>query len=385
MTLRIPLSLMTMVLLVSLSVAAFAQEEMERPPLPPAPPSPRAAAPARPPARPNPPYLQADEPVAPEAPMAFSFFFDSQSFLGIFPEDVDTDNMKQYGMSAPRGVAVARVIEGSPAERAGLRKNDVILRFNGEEVTSTRKLNRLISEVAPDHAARLSISRAGVEQEISVTLSRRKDFPRSFGMATPGAGTVDLDRLGESLEGLRNVPGFNRNDFSFVFGANRRIGVGVSALTKQLGDYFGVPDGRGVLVTSVSENGPAQKAGLKAGDVITAVEGNRIEKISDLMREINRKEAGEVTLTVIRDKSQRTFKLTPERGQAFEFAPEIEIAPQVGQLHIPQITIPQISIPAIPAIKLQAMPKIVMPKIVLPVIPKITIPKIKAISIPFPL
>jgi serine protease Do len=309
--------------------------------------------------------------------MAFSFFFDSESFLGIYPEEVNNGNMKQYGMSAPRGVAVGRVIEGSPAERAGLRKDDVILRFNGEEVTSARKLNRLISEVAPEHTARLTISRGGTEQEINVTLSRREDFPRSFGM-TPRAG--DLDRLGQDLEGLRNMPEINGNDFSLVFGASRRIGVGVSPLTKQLADYFGVTDGRGVLVTSVSENGPARKAGLKAGDVITAVEGNRIEKVSDLLRELNRKDAGEVTLTVIRDKSQRTFKVAPERGQAFEFAPEIQIRPQVGSLSIPRL-----AIPAIPAIRLSSTPRVVIPKVVLPVLPKITIPKVKAYSLSYPL
>ena len=353
MTLRNPLFL-TIVLLFSLSAAAFEQAD---PPEPPEPPT--AVAPAPP----------ATAPDAPDAPAAFSFFFNSDSFLGIYPEDLNTGNMKRYGMSAPRGVAVARVIEGSPAERAGLRKDDVILRFNGEEVTSARKLNRLISEVAPDHTARLTISRAGVEQEISVTLSKRENFPRSFEMTLPR----DLDRLGQNLEGLRNVP--DRNDFSFVFGANRRIGVGVSALTKQLADYFGVREGRGVLVTSVNENGPAQKAGLKAGDVITAIEGNRIEKVSDLMRELNRKESGEITLTVIRDKSQRTFKLMPERGQSFDFAPEIEIAPQVGQLSIPRI-----AIPAIPAIKIRSMPRIVIPAL-----PTITIPKVKAISLPYPL
>jgi serine protease Do len=307
--------------------------------------------------------------------MAFSFFLDSESFLGIYPEEVNTGNMKQYGMTTPRGVAVGRVIEGSPAERAGLRKDDVILRFNGEEVTSARKLNRLIGEVAPDHTARLTINRGGSEQEINVTLSRRENFPRSFGM-TPRAG--DLEGLGQSLEGLRNMPG--GNDFSLVFGASRRIGVGVSQLTKQLADYFGVTDGSGVLVTSVSENGPARKAGLKAGDVITAVEGNRIEKVSDLLRELNRKEAGEVQLTVIRDKSQRTFKVTPERGQAFEFAPEIQVTPQVGQL-----TIPRIAMPEIPAIRLRSTPKIVIPKIAFPVLPRITIPKIKAYSLSYPL
>jgi serine protease Do len=342
MTLRVTLSL-TLVLL--FSIVAQAQQS------------------AAPPAPPD----------APESPELFSFSFNgSDSFLGIYPEEVSSGNMKQYGLSAPRGVGVARVIKDSPAERAGIRKDDVIVRFNGEEVTGIRKLNRMIGEVAPDHTARLTILRGGAEQEISVTLARRESFPRSFGMTIP---KEELERLGNDLGRLGDVPG--REDFSFVFGTNRRIGIGAQQLSKQLADYFGVPQGRGLLVTNVSEGGPAAKAGLKAGDVITAVEGNAVERVSDLMRELNRKGEGEVTIQVIRDKSQRTFKLTPERGRGFDFGPEINITPQVGQLVLPQITLP-----AIPAVRIQAMPKLVLParlkleKIVVPRVPAIRIPRV---------
>lgn len=376
MTLRVPLSLTLFLLF---STCAFAQHQ------------PSVPAPAEPPQEPpsaavvaqnapqSPPAEPATPPAAPDAPEPFSFFFNSDSYLGIYAEDITTGNMRQYGLSAPRGVAVGRVVKDSPAERAGLRKDDLILRFNGEEVTGARKLNRLISEVAPDHTVRLTISREGREQEINVTLAKREDFPRSFQMTLPQEGldrlNNDLGRLGTELGRLGNVPMLNGDEFSFAFSSNRRIGVGTSALTKQLAEYFGVAGGRGVLVTSVSENGPAAKAGLKAGDVITAVDGNVIEKVSDLMRELNRKREGEITLTVVRDKSQRTFKVTPERGAGgFEFAPEIQITPQVGRLVIPRI--------AVPALKLRSMPNFVMPKVV---IPKITIPKLKPITIPFPL
>lgn len=367
MTLRVPLCLTVFLLF---SVSAFAQQEPLAPTPPAQPPTPPAVAQTAPQAAPAVPATPAAPPDAP-----FSFFFNSDSFMGIYPEEINTGNMKQYGLSVPRGVAVKQVIKDSPAERAGLRKDDVILRFNGEEVTGIRKLNRLMSEVAPDHVVRLTISREGREQEINVTVAKREDFPRSFQMTFPREG---LDRLNDNLGRLENMPPLNGNDFSFVFGSNRRIGVGTSSLTKQLAEYFGVPGGHGVLVTSVNENSPAAKAGLKAGDVITAVNGNAIEKVSDLMREFNRQSEGEITLTIIRDKSQRTFKVTPERGSSgFEFSPEINITPQVGQLVIPQITIP--------AINLRSMQNFVMPKIVLPVMPKIRIPKLKPVTIPFPL
>jgi membrane-associated protease RseP (regulator of RpoE activity) len=374
MTIRIPLYL-TFILLLSLGVSAHAQQPSAPPPplRPTIAPPPPAQSPPEPapseatlsPAATAPPAA----PQAPVAPMDFSLFM-SDSFLGIYPEEVDASNVKQYGLSQPRGVGVGRVIEGSPAERAGLKKNDVILRFNNEEVTGIRKLNRLVAEVAPDHTVRLTISRNGVEQEISVTIARREGFPRSFNLMTPGQeGTDDS---GKEAGRLGNLPGFEGGDFSLAFGANRRIGIGAQQLTRQLADYFKVPGGRGVLITSVGENSPAARAGLKAGDVITAVNGTVIEKIADLLRELNRKGEGEVTLSVIRDKSQRTFKLTPERGQGFEFGPEINITPQVGQL-----VIPQIAMPAIPAFKLEKMPKIVFPAM-----KEFAFPKIPALQIP---
>lgn len=353
MTLRVTLSL---TLLLLFSLVASAQEE---PPAPSAPSAPPAVAAAPPPA-------------APDAPQTFSFSFNSSdSFLGIYPEEVSAANMRQYGLNEPRGVAVGRVIKDSPAERAGLRKDDVILRFNGEEVTSIRKLNRLIDEVAPDHTARLTILRGGREQEISVTLAKRESFPRDFRMTIP---KEELDRLGNDLGRLRdNMPG--RDDFTMVFGRTRRLGIGAQQLTKQLAEYFGVPQGRGVLITSVTEGGPAAKAGLKAGDVITAIDGTPIERVADIARELNRKGEGEVTIQVIRDKSQRTFKLTPERTQSFDFGPEINITPQVGQLLLPQVVLsalPKINLPSIPKIELRALPPI----------DKTTIPRLPVLRLP---
>src|SRR5207237_10369752 len=103
-------------------------------------------------------------------------------------------------------------------------------------------------------------------------------------------------------------------DFNvFSFGANRRIGVSTQTLTKQLADYFGAKDG-GVLITSVTENSPAAKAGLKAGDVITAIDGEKVTSSGDLTRAINKKDDGTVTLTVVHDHATRTVTVTPEKN-----------------------------------------------------------------------
>ena len=89
------------------------------------------------------------------------------------------------------------------------------------------------------------------------------------------------------------------------------------ALTKQLADYFGITGGRGVLVTSVTEGSPAAQAGVRAGDVITAVDGEAVDSSGELSRVINRKKEGEVTLTIIRNKAQQTIRVTPKEGGGF--------------------------------------------------------------------
>lgn len=291
-------------------------------------------------------------PGAPDAPSEFTFFLNGGSFLGIYTEEVTRENMSRYNLREPRGVVISKVVEGSPAEKAGLRKDDVVLRFNGEEVTSVRKLSRQISEVAPDHAARLTISRGGSEQEISVTIGKRNnDYTTA----------LTLPRMeGDAGKALENLYGQSPQAFTFALGARRRIGVGTTTLTKQLADYFSISGGQGVLITSVTEGSPADKAGLKAGDVITQVDGEQIEGAGDLSRAINRKQEGDITLVIVRDKSQRTISVTPEKSDSMQyFTPGLQTLPRIGQLGMPRI----IAAPRLDRIKMnlpriQAMPRI---------------------------
>ncbi len=285
------------------------------------------------------------------------------NFLGIYSEDVNRENMARYGLREPRGVAIMRVIEASPAARAGLKKDDVILRFDNEAVTSIRKLTRLIGEAAPAHIAKLTISRAGAEQEISVQLAERREF----------SGTLEDMLRNDRADVLRNDGRRYRDTFTLSFGQSRRIGVTTTALTDQLADYFGIQGRQGLLVTSVVENSPASRAGLKAGDVITEVDGAKIVAVGDLSRAINRQKEGEITLTFVRDKNQRTVKITPERIEAndFDFSPNIRFTPQIGNIALPRVALPtamstsrivvprvQIRMPAMPAAVVLPLPSI---------------------------
>lgn len=264
---------------------------------------------------------------------SFEIFGDGGSYLGIQTEEITKENFSKFGLKEVRGVAIEKVLDDSPAKQAGLQDGDVIVRFNGDEVSSYRKLTRLISETAPDHQARLTVSRNGSERDVTVTMGKRQ-MPKfemgNFEMAAPTVDGFNMAmpapdiRIGKFPEGgMGDVFVWNdgKEGGNFVFGSTRQIGVGVSSLTKQLGDYFGVADGKGILITNVNENSPAAKAGLKAGDVIVEVEGKAIGNTMDLIRGISEKKEGEVTLTILRNRNRQTVKVTPEKMKEGEGAP----------------------------------------------------------------
>jgi serine protease Do len=324
---------------------------------------------------PAPPAPGARIQMAPE----FSMFINGGTFLGVYAEDVSKENMGQYNQSQVRGVGITEVVKGSPAEKAGLRKGDVILRFDSESVTSMRKLTRLVSESSPDQTARITISRGGADQEVAVTLAKRSENADAWQMLTPPGGLFSQKDFPKDFPRIEQLPRMAPNgdgNFFFNFGNSRRIGIMTQTLTKQLADFFGVAEGS-VLVTSVNDDSPAAKAGLRAGDVITAIDGEKLTGSGDLSRGLSKKEEGEVTLTVVSDKNQRTVKVTPTKAEGMKLPSgrisnngilrqEIRDAIRTGARN-GRIVIPAINLPTIPAVD------ITTPVIQLPVIPEIRV------------
>lgn len=300
-------------------------------------------------------------PEAIEAPAdnVFQLFTDG-GYLGVYAENITRENMSGYNLSQPRGVGVTQVIKDSPAEKAGLKKGDVILRIDGENVTSVRKLNRLVSEISPDQMAKVSYSRAGAEQEVTATISKRSMSNNLHGLMTENPKIW-------KWEG----PTGDQGDMVFAIGSGRRIGINTTEITKQLADYFGVVGGKGVLVTAVSDDSPASKAGLRAGDVITSIDGEEVDSTGDISRIINKKKDGDVSLTVTRNKSQQTIRVTPKEGGGLQR--RVMTRPQIGRT----IVIPRVEFPNFPEISV-TIPSIAVPPVNVSV-PAITVP---AVSMP---
>lgn len=280
---------------------------------------------------------------APRIERDFQVFTDGGSYLGVQTQEINKENFSKFGLKDVRGVAVEKVVDNSPAKQAGLQDGDVIVKFNGEEITGFRKLTRLISETSPDHQAKLTVLRGGSERDVTVTMGKRPT--PTFEM-----GSIEMN-VPKVFERVQAVPGFRVENLpqsgagdvfawsgdkegAFVFGSTRQIGVGVLSLTKQLGDYFGVAEGKGILVNNVNENSPAAKAGLKAGDVIIEIEGKPVANTMDLIRGISEKKEGEVSLTILRNKNRQTVKVTPEKMKEGEMPVRVFGQPN-GAIFVP--------------------------------------------------
>jgi serine protease Do len=322
-------------------------------------------------------------PPAPEPPdepfdQNFEFIMGGDGFLGVYAENISRENMGRYHMNQVRGVGVTRIVKDSPAEKAGLRQDDVILRVDGESITSVRKLNRIVSELAPDQSVKITVSRGGSEQDITATIGKRsKNFftkdllgnqPKiwKWEQGKPKEWKFEVPQLNLEDGKLFNEGDLLNNRDLMWLANGRRIGVSTIELTKQLADYFGITGGKGVLVTSVTEDGPAAKAGVRAGDVITAVDGEAIDSPGDVARVINRKKEGDVTLTVVRNKAQQTIHVTPREGGLSGAMGQ----PQIGR----RIVIPRIEVPTIPDIEI-AVPAIdiQMPRV------RVNVPRVRVI------
>ncbi|MBP6002281.1 MAG: PDZ domain-containing protein [Pyrinomonadaceae bacterium] len=277
-----------------------------------------------------------------KAAQAMAWTFESGGgYLGVQTAEVTSENFAKFGLREVRGVAVERVLEDSPAQAAGLQPGDVIISVDGDEITGTRKLTRLIGEIAADHKTKLVISRNGSEQEITATIGKRpgpKFENGNFAFSFPGpVGKFEIPDLKE-LRQLKELPkgempqiwtspDGNAESFIWRAGSGRQIGIGITPLTKQLADHFGVEGG--IMVNSVREGSPAFKSGIKAGDIVVEADGKAVKGELDLIRTIGGKKEGDVQLTIVRDRNRQTISVTPEvsKTPGFVFKTEEGEAP----------------------------------------------------------
>jgi serine protease Do len=193
------------------------------------------------------------------------------------------------------GAIVRRVAPNSPAEKAGLKEGDVVVEFNRENVVGAQQLTRLVRETPVGRTVDIRIRRDGREETLKVTTEQGRGLP---------SGRIELNLPNVQVFADRIARDFPRVQVNTIYVQG---GVRVESLTDQMRDFFGVSRDSGVLVTSVDPGSAAAKAGVKAGDVITAVDGKIIRTPADFGREM--RAGSKAALKIVRDKQEREIKI----------------------------------------------------------------------------
>jgi membrane-associated protease RseP (regulator of RpoE activity) len=240
--------------------------------------------------------------------------------LGVGISDVTAARLAELKLASETGAVIDEVEADSPAAKAGLQKNDVILAFAGERVRSAAQLRRLVQETPAGRKVSMEISRGGQTRTMEVTLEERAWSRRLPRIEMPDF-QVRLPRI--------EIPEIH------VFRRGPRLGISADELTPQLAEYFGVKQGKGILVREVMEGSAAAKAGLKAGDVIVRVDEDAIADVGDLRQALAKRESQEVTLGIVRDRREQTLKVRLEAPQSVtpRRSAELNWVDDEGELH----------------------------------------------------
>jgi serine protease Do len=238
----------------------------------------------------------------------------STPYLGIGARDVDPDGAKRLNLKEVRGSEVTSVTPDSPAAKAGLHEGDVILEFNGQPVEGNEQLSRMVRETPIGRQVKLGIWRDGKNVTLTATIEAHKGGMQSFSFNGPWQA-VSPEQWGEMQDKLHELPIPDWNTFAMPGAGLNTPMLGIMGeplgQEKQFADYFGVEDG--VLVKSVTHGSAADKAGLKAGDVILKIDDTHISNTRDIGMALRSAKAKKtVNVQIVRNHKEMTLPVTIE-------------------------------------------------------------------------
>jgi membrane-associated protease RseP (regulator of RpoE activity) len=228
-----------------------------------------------------------------------------------------------------RGALIDGVTNGSSAAQAGLQKNDVIVKWDGESIESAAELSRHIRETPAGRTVHLGVIRDGREIEVNVKLGERAAITRAARVVRPAIASV---RVRPDIQIRPRIQ------------ARSYLGIELQSMTPQLAEYFGLSKRTGALVVFVFADSPAAKAGLKAGDVILSAGSETVENPADLRRALTDKTEGTIEFRILRDKQEQTLRVQVEKGTRSWLLQPDDADLVVGALGPTAIQIPKVAI-----------------------------------------
>lgn len=253
-------------------------------------------------AQPEPP----PPPPPPAAPSVWAMTLKSGgSFLGVGVKEIDAERARALKLPDEFGVEITHIEEGSPAEKAGLQRGDVVQQYQGQRVEGTEQFIRFVRETPAGRSVRMEVIRNGVPVGISATIGKRD---KAMSPLPPNFSMPEFKVM---------IPDVPKAMMSWRSGY---LGIEGEALgSSQLASFFGVKEG--VLVRAVTEGSPADKAGLQAGDVITKVGQTAVAAPRDITAAMKAAqsasgESATFPVTIVRDKRESTVPVTVEPAPA---------------------------------------------------------------------
>ncbi len=207
-----------------------------------------------------------------------------RGWLGVAIQDVTPDLARSFNLQSDKGVLVADVMSGTPAEKAGLQRGDIITQVDGKAVQNAHDLSRTVAGIKPDTVVPLTVLRGGETKTVQVTI-----------------GTMP-----EKEERAAVEPGRKESPW----------GLTVQNLTPQLAQRYGIEDGEtGVVVTDIRPGSPAADSQLRRGDVIQEVNRQRVDGIDSFMKVMSGVSPDQNLLLLVK-RGERTFfmSIKPQTG-----------------------------------------------------------------------
>jgi len=246
------------------------------------------------------------------------------SYLGVDITDVTTERLSALKLKEEKGVEVTMVDQDAPAGKAGIKEHDVILTMNGTSIESGAQLRRMIHETPAGRVVTFGLSRDGQPVTVKVQLA---DKHNEFAMKNHKVKEFHFEMPDIHFIPDIDIPSINM----VVVTSSARSGLMMENITPQLGEFFGVKNGNGVLVRSVEKGSRAEKAGFRAGDVIVKVNDQPVHDTSDFTHAVKSRTGNSVSVGVVRAKKEQNLNLSfPERKESGDLLEEESLDQEIN-------------------------------------------------------
>jgi serine protease Do len=216
-----------------------------------------------------------------------------KGFLGVVSTDLSQKIVKKYNLPVEHGAYITSVVDGSAADDAGIEAKDVIVKFGDETIYDDQDLTSAIRSTKPYTEVKIELYRKGEKKVLTAKVDKLKTYSYSYSSNSDSWGWLgDL---------------FSHHHYDEL--EARNTGVKSQDLTRQLAEYFSIPNGRGVLLTDIRREGVVDKAGFKAGDVVTKIDDHSIDDLGEMLEVIRDHEGKNVAVEVVRSGKPITLNI----------------------------------------------------------------------------